>query len=372
MTEHLPDPNRSRAVLIGVGGYTTLAPLPSATASLDNLRAILTSPDGVGLTHCAVLADPNSAADVVRVLDQAASEAEDLLLVYCAGRVLAEEGGALHLATVGTDGRYLATTALPLAEMRRIVRRSQASLRVVLLDCVPGHVIGDSLDIDGVFVLCVPDHTPALLTALRDGVVGEGPVLTLSALAAALGTGRVHDGGVGSAVISLNPVDRVRSLRARLAETEILLGELAGEHAKTADRLAEVRAKITSADRLVVADVFDRPAAAVRALADAAAAGRWSTVAEGIDTAIALVEAASDALSVAFSRAEGLLARREELRGRLAVYLAMAVRVGLAEDPELASAHRDAHRLLWTAPCDLAEATVAVTTYQNAVIRRRA
>ncbi|GLW95164.1 hypothetical protein [Actinokineospora globicatena] len=370
MAEHLPDPNRSRAVVIGVGGYTTLSPLPSATASLDNLCAVLTSPDGVGLAHCTVLADPASAADVVRALDQAASEAEDLLLVYCAGRVLSEEGGAPHLATTATDSRYLATTALPLAEIRRILRRSQASRRVVLLDCAPGHAVGDSLDVEGVFVLCAPDHTPALLAALRDGIAGEGSVLTLSALARATGASRVHDGGLGAEVISLNPVDRVQAVLARLADTEHLLGLLAAEHTKTLGGLAEVRTKISSADRLG-ADVFDAPAAAVRDLRDAAAAGHWSAVAERVDAVDAMINAASESLAVTRARATGLLERRDELRGRLGVYLAMAVRVGLAEDPELAAAHRDAHRLLWTAPCDLAEATVAVTTYQNAVIRRR-
>ncbi|GAA3005145.1 hypothetical protein [Actinokineospora diospyrosa] len=371
MIDQVPDPTRSRAVLIGVGDYKSLPPMPTATATLGSLHSVLTSPDGLALSHCVVLADPTSAAEIVRVLDQAAAEAEDLLLVHCAGRVLTEEGGAPHLATVGTDGRYLATTALPLAEIRRIVRRSQASRRVLLLDCVPGHVVGDSLDENGVFVLSAPEHTQDLLAALRDGIAGEGPLLTLAALAAAVSSGRVHDGGLGAVVIAANPVDRVRVLRDRIAETGQLLAMLATEYADTADVVADARRKIVSADRLVVADVVGESAGAVGDLEAAAAAGHWSRVAEEIDLVEARIHTGSKVLSVVHAQAKGLVARRDELRGRLAVYLAMAVRLGLAEGAELAAAHRAAHRLLWTAPCDLEEATVAVTTYQNAVIRRR-
>ncbi|MBM7773430.1 hypothetical protein JOD54_003634 [Actinokineospora baliensis] len=371
MIDHVPDPARSRAVLIGVGDYKNLPALPTATAALGGLHSVLTSPDGLALSHCAVLANPTSAAEIVRVLDQAAAEAEDLLLVHCAGRVLTEEGGTPHLATVGTDGRYLATTALPLAEIRRILRRCQASRRVLLLDCVPGHVIGDSLDESGVFVLSAPEHTQDLLAALRDGIAGEGPLLTLTALAAVVSSGRVHDGGLGAAVIAANPVDRVRELRGRITEAAQLLAMLVTEHADTANVVADARHKILSADRLVIGDVVADAAGAVRDLESAAAAGHWSRVSGAIDDVEAIIHAGSKSLSVVHAQAKGLLARREELRGRLAVYLAMAVRVGMAEDPELAAAHRAAHRLLWTAPCDLPEATVAVTTYQNAVIRRR-
>lgn len=196
-------------------------------------------------------------------------------------------------------------------------------------------------------------------------------MLTLAALAAAVSSGRVHDGGLGAVVIAANPVDRVRVLRDRIAETGQLLAMLATEYADTADVVADARRKIVSADRLVVADVVGESAGAVGDLEAAAAAGHWSRVAEEIDLVEARIHTGSKVLSVVHAQAKGLVARRDELRGRLAVYLAMAVRLGLAEGAELAAAHRAAHRLLWTAPCDLEEATVAVTTYQNAVIRRR-
>ncbi|ASO19842.1 hypothetical protein FHR81_000480 [Actinoalloteichus hoggarensis] len=75
-------------------------------------------------------------------------------------------------------------------------------------------------------------------------------------------------------------------------------------------------------------------------------------------------EAAAEAAD-ALHRAGELLLRRRELRGRLDAFQAKAGRLGLLEDPELLDLHRQAHELLWRAPCDLAAATRAVTRYQR-------
>jgi hypothetical protein len=64
----------------------------------------------------------------------------------------------------------------------------------------------------------------------------------------------------------------------------------------------------------------------------------------------------------------GLLERRTELRGRLEAYRAKATKLGHAEDAALSVLHRAAHDVLFTAPCDLAEATRAVGRYQRAVL----
>ncbi|WP_449065748.1 hypothetical protein [Planomonospora algeriensis] len=62
-----------------------------------------------------------------------------------------------------------------------------------------------------------------------------------------------------------------------------------------------------------------------------------------------------------------LLARRDELRGRLEAFRAKAVRLGRAEDTRLDRLYRHARDLLWTAPCDLRRAAVAVTGYRRAI-----
>ncbi|MFK3979591.1 hypothetical protein ACI2K4_04330 [Micromonospora sp. NPDC050397] len=78
------------------------------------------------------------------------------------------------------------------------------------------------------------------------------------------------------------------------------------------------------------------------------------------ETAAGLVAAEARAAT-----AEGLVGRRDELRGRLLAYQAKAGRVGRAEDLRLAALHRTARDLLWSAPCDLRAATRAVYAYQQ-------
>ncbi|MGW1072762.1 hypothetical protein [Streptomyces sp. NPDC002537] len=61
------------------------------------------------------------------------------------------------------------------------------------------------------------------------------------------------------------------------------------------------------------------------------------------------------------------LAVRAELRGRLDAYRAKAARHGLAEDAFLIERHDAARRMLWSAPCDLVAAEMAVLRYQQAL-----
>jgi hypothetical protein len=98
-----------------------------------------------------------------------------------------------------------------------------------------------------------------------------------------------------------------------------------------------------------------------------AAGGRWLERAELLaglgrdaEQAVRQAERATAAL-------RELLARRDELRGRLEAFRAKAVRLGRAEDAALDRLHRHARDLLWTAPCDLRRATVAVAGYRRAI-----
>ncbi|MEV0578786.1 hypothetical protein [Streptomyces sp. NPDC050392] len=62
------------------------------------------------------------------------------------------------------------------------------------------------------------------------------------------------------------------------------------------------------------------------------------------------------------------LAVRAELRGRLDAYKAKVARNGLAEDPVLIERYDAARRMLWSAPCDLRVAAMAVQRYQDAAL----
>jgi hypothetical protein len=61
------------------------------------------------------------------------------------------------------------------------------------------------------------------------------------------------------------------------------------------------------------------------------------------------------------------LAARDDLRGLLGAYRTRAGRTGHAEDAQLSIAYEAARDLLWSAPCDLAQARQRVAEYQHAV-----
>jgi hypothetical protein len=98
------------------------------------------------------------------------------------------------------------------------------------------------------------------------------------------------------------------------------------------------------------------------------AAGRWARLAAELDTIESEAAAATERYRDAERAAATLLDKRGELRGLLDAYQAKAVRLGAAEDTELATRYRQAHDLLWTAPCDLGLAAAAVAHYQQAIL----
>lgn len=83
------------------------------------------------------------------------------------------------------------------------------------------------------------------------------------------------------------------------------------------------------------------------------------------------VDQASEDADSARRRLQDLLERRDELRGRLRAYKAMAGQVGLAEDDALDRLYRRPHRLLYDERCDLSAAAVAVDRYADALRGKR-
>jgi hypothetical protein len=104
------DPYRSRAVLIGISGYTTLDDLPAVRNNLTGLVELLTDP-GWGrlpVEHCVVLDGQADATAVGEVLVAASAAAEDMLLVHFAGHgVPGLRRGDLFLAPANTSPEHL-------------------------------------------------------------------------------------------------------------------------------------------------------------------------------------------------------------------------------------------------------------------------
>ncbi|MBE1534810.1 hypothetical protein [Actinomadura algeriensis] len=152
---------------------------------------------------------------------------------------------------------------------------------------------------------------------------------------------------------------------------------------RTLDRLRAAEAEAREVRDTVVAKIAGPPPPA-RPETSAALAGRlsaldrdarsgggdWTERARRIDD---LERAAGEALRGARDEigvVRGLLERRDELRGRLDAYRVKAARLGLAEDDGTTGLYEKARALLWTSPCDLREATVALSEFQRAVAAR--
>lgn len=95
--------------------------------------------------------------------------------------------------------------------------------------------------------------------------------------------------------------------------------------------------------------------------------GRWLELATRVADLEQATATALDQAREVTGLITGLLDRRDELRGRLDAYKAKAGRLGLAEDTALTELHQRAQDLLWTSPCDLRRATVALADYQRAI-----
>ena len=210
----LPDPQRSRVVLIGTSEYEDerLPDLPAVNRSIGDLAAALTDPDYglVPQNHCTVLADEGDIRLIGRQLRLAARQAEDLLLVYFAGHGLV--GGRRHdlyLALPNSEWVEPEFNSLEYDKLGSAVLDSPAATKVIVLDCCfSGRVITDTMadpesevleqvGVHGTYVLTsaprdhvalvVPgeDHTAftgRLLRLLHDGVPGGPELLTIDDL----------------------------------------------------------------------------------------------------------------------------------------------------------------------------------------------
>ncbi|MFF2354366.1 tetratricopeptide repeat protein [Kitasatospora sp. NPDC058115] len=206
----LPDPLRSRIVLVGASDYTDpdLPDLPAVRRTVTDLAAQFTDPlhGIVPEEHCTVLLNDTDLARVGRTLRDAASAAEDLLLVYFAGHGLV--GGRRHdlyLALPYSEYEAPEFNSVEYDKLRATVLDSRAATKIIVLDCCfAGRAVNDTmaggrdtvdrLDVAGTYVLASAprdqvalappgeEHTAfsgRLLRLLREGVPGGPEELTV-------------------------------------------------------------------------------------------------------------------------------------------------------------------------------------------------
>ena len=210
----LPDPQRSRAVLIGTGTYADdkLPDLPVVGRTISDLAAALTDPvyGVVPENHCTVLEDQGDIRLIGRHLRSAANHAEDLLLVYFVGHgLVGARRHELYLGLPDSEWAEPEFNSLEYDKLRSAVLDSAAATKIIILDCCfSGRVVSEALadpvtemvgqiEVDGTYVLAsagrdqvaliLPgeDHTAftgRFLHLLRNGVPGGPELLTIDYL----------------------------------------------------------------------------------------------------------------------------------------------------------------------------------------------
>jgi hypothetical protein len=156
-----------------------------------------------------------------------------------------------------------------------------------------------------------------------------------------------------------------QTLERRLAEAHGLAIDIVA--ARRAAEAAREKAEGRFEDREIatVRDGALRPDLA--ALDALAVAGQWALISPRLADWTRRAREHLAALDAATARNTGLLAARNEMRGRLDAYRAKALSRGLGEEPALTPLADTARDLLHTAPCDLDAARRAVDAYQQAL-----
>ncbi|WP_344519412.1 caspase family protein, partial [Paractinoplanes durhamensis] len=133
----LPDPLRSRAVLVGPAEYQHLSPLASISANVHRLRELLTDETVWGLpeSHCVTLTDAASSDDVHRALLAAGREAEDTLVFYFAGHGFLQHTSARLFLALGNAETDSTLGAIEYDRIKEAVLSSECPSKVVILDC---------------------------------------------------------------------------------------------------------------------------------------------------------------------------------------------------------------------------------------------
>jgi hypothetical protein len=244
-------------------------------------------------------------------------------------------------------------------------------------------------------LLPVAAEATAALATVRRLTGTETPTLAeadrrLAAFTAALASDPLgcDEGDLAAARTLIDRADAERTsadelrehLTRRLADAHRLTDEVGGAERAARAAINAVIGRFADADiaGLARADPADaapdlqphlrtdlRPdLAAIEALAHA---GHWSLVSPRLHDWTRLARERLAGLREVTARNTGMLAARNELRGRLDAYRAKALRRGLAEDVTLGPLAERAMAALYTAPCDLDAARAAVHAYQDAL-----
>ncbi|GAA1755987.1 hypothetical protein [Luedemannella helvata] len=133
----LPDPEHTRIVLVGTGnyGYGGLSHLPAVPHNVVALAETFADRRLCGMPehHIRALINPNRPSTVATEIQNAATEAADLLFVYLAGNAV-PVGATDPALALSIDYSDAGSSFLDLRQVANIVGASRAYTRVIVLD----------------------------------------------------------------------------------------------------------------------------------------------------------------------------------------------------------------------------------------------
>ncbi|MGH3546740.1 MAG: caspase family protein [Pseudonocardiaceae bacterium] len=131
------DYSRSRAVLIGVWGYSHLPPVPAARTSLQRMAGLLTGPlGGWPAQRLEMLRNPRQCDRLPDRLMELFDGVVDVALFYFVGHgQLHGDELCLALGHSPKDTARRLTIGLPFADVRAALRECDAQTKIVILDC---------------------------------------------------------------------------------------------------------------------------------------------------------------------------------------------------------------------------------------------
>jgi hypothetical protein len=212
------------------------------------------------------------------------------------------------------------------------------------------------------------DEPDAALHDLETRVEQLGDVIALDPLAADPDALDEIEGEVAGLRIEIGAASALRDeVTGRMDAARVLLAELVDAAGTAADAHREVAEKIVSphvpAPTLVGREIQAEYDRIVTLTHD----GKWRTAQHALDDWTTEATGALESFRACLSANRAPLEERNELRGRLDAYRALAHARGLIEDPATSAHYEEAHDALYTAPTDLAGAAALVRAYREAI-----
>lgn len=298
-------------------------------------------------------------------------------------RMLGEPVVALDASGMPLDGPGVAATRMRLHEFAGQLERRCAGVATHLSEVdtawtvVAGRLAQASEVMDRLAALAAELGQPEVAATAKEELVGIAKLDVSDPLSAAPG-GRISgpagtrfdrlDAELAAAQARLTELRRLRDgYPARAAELRALVDGVARAEEGLVQAYQRVVEKIAEPG---LAPLPSSAAVLRNRLAELdrlRAGGRWNRLAADVSTVEQSAQRAGERAAELRALADGLIERRDELRGRLAAYREKAARYGLAEDEALTSRYEQARVLLFTAPCDLRASTRAVYEYQRSL-----